>query len=322
MSIFNIEKQAQIEYLLYLLAEKNYRNGFPYYNQNYRKRRKLFKPLFVNTLFAIFVLKSIISLLISDDFYSLLIGDIVYLLDFKIQFHLMIINFNVMVLLISFINYMTDKNEPNFGTTHMTGNNRNESIYGKIGAQFHFYELLVTRYLSVTIIVVIMLFMLTSYPKTIIWMIIGVYWSIAWTITYVILVERYYWNLLYFLSFCYYSRHLLKELNQRLGQIIEKQIIVTNCEVLKILRQIDLIYKKIMDFNKFWSKICIVNWYGLAIFFSDYIVSNSVRHFRQHLHTIYLYFCHYIDSSFGFLYTDCYILFFCCIGSEKKPINY
>ena len=266
MAFTDQKKLDQIEYLLYLMAEKNYRNGFPYYNQNYRKRRKLFKPLFANTLFVFYVLKSILSLIISDDFYSLLIGDFVCVLDIKIQFNLMLINFQIMTLLFVFLNYITDKNDPNFRTTHTTGNNRNESFYLKMSSQFKYYERIVTSYLSFLIFLIALLFSYISYPKTLIWMIIGMYWSIALTLAYVVSVEVYYWNLLYFLSFCYYSRLSLKALNQRLRQIVEKQKFVSNYETFTSCLRINLIYKKIMAFNEFWSKICIVYWFGLGTF--------------------------------------------------------
>ena len=40
--IWTEKKLELIENVIYLIAERNYRNGFPYYNENFRKRQKLF----------------------------------------------------------------------------------------------------------------------------------------------------------------------------------------------------------------------------------------------------------------------------------------
>ena len=84
---------AQIEHLLYLVGEINYRNGFPHINEGYGKRKTLFKPLFFHTFITILVIKTIISLFITEDIYSVLIGDVSYKLP--IRFHVTSTIFNV-----------------------------------------------------------------------------------------------------------------------------------------------------------------------------------------------------------------------------------
>src|ERR1700712_2297514 len=98
------KKLEQIEHLLYLLGEANYRNGFPYFNQSYRKRKPLFNPKLVNILSIIYLIKSIISLFISDDFYSVIIGDFAYKLSIKTQWNLTVINGCLIVLSIRIVN--------------------------------------------------------------------------------------------------------------------------------------------------------------------------------------------------------------------------
>jgi hypothetical protein len=61
-----------IENLIFLIGEKNYRNGFPYFNQNFKKRRKLFNPLIANTFITLIIFRDIISYFITNDFYSIL----------------------------------------------------------------------------------------------------------------------------------------------------------------------------------------------------------------------------------------------------------
>src|SRR6195952_5189941 len=97
-------KLEQIEHLLYLLGEANYRNGFPYFNESYRKRKRLFNPKFINSLIIFYLIKSIISLFISDDFYSVIIGDFAYKLSIGKQFNLSIINTCLIVMSIRMVN--------------------------------------------------------------------------------------------------------------------------------------------------------------------------------------------------------------------------
>ena len=44
-------KLDKIECLLFLVGEANYRYGYPYFNENFRKRKKLFNPLVFQFLF-------------------------------------------------------------------------------------------------------------------------------------------------------------------------------------------------------------------------------------------------------------------------------
>src|ERR1700761_6641385 len=80
-----MKKFGDIKNLMYLLGEQNFRNGFPYYNQNYRKRRLLFNIIIRNS-FNVFVLtKEFISYYITDDYLSVLIGDWFHQFIFKFQ---------------------------------------------------------------------------------------------------------------------------------------------------------------------------------------------------------------------------------------------
>ena len=74
--------------LLEFIGEYNYRNGFPYLNSEYRKRRKLFNPLISNTFLTLIIIRDFISYFICDEFYSILIGDYVFKFEYKVQWNL------------------------------------------------------------------------------------------------------------------------------------------------------------------------------------------------------------------------------------------
>ena len=82
------EKFGNIQNMMYLLGEQNFRNGFPYYNQNYRKRRLLFNPIIKNSFYVLFLTKDFISYYITEDYYAVLIGDWFYNYSFKVQMSL------------------------------------------------------------------------------------------------------------------------------------------------------------------------------------------------------------------------------------------
>ena len=100
---------TQIENWLYLIREQNYRNGFPYFNESYKKRRKLFNPLIANTLMAIITIRDIISLFLTEDFYSILIGNFCFKFDFKTQCYLTIIGLGTCHALIEITNFKSIK---------------------------------------------------------------------------------------------------------------------------------------------------------------------------------------------------------------------
>ena len=92
------EKFGNIHNMMYLLGEKNFRNGFPYCNQNYRKRSLLFNPIIKN-LFYVFVLtKDFISDYKTDQNYAVFMGD--WFHDTSFKFHQFIFKFQMTLSLI------------------------------------------------------------------------------------------------------------------------------------------------------------------------------------------------------------------------------
>src|ERR1700712_4697999 len=105
------KKLEQIKHLLYLLGEANYRNGFPYFDESYRKRKRLLNPKFINTLLIIYLIKSFIAIFITEDIYSVIIGDFAYKLSIKTQWNLLSMNACWMVLAIEMVNHLFLKNK-------------------------------------------------------------------------------------------------------------------------------------------------------------------------------------------------------------------
>ena len=95
---------------MYLLTERNFKNGFPYYNQNYRKRRLLFNPI-IRNLFSIFMIsKDFFSYYITDVYYAVLIGDWFHEFLFKFQMTLTMSLTILIDLLVDLLNHLFIKN--------------------------------------------------------------------------------------------------------------------------------------------------------------------------------------------------------------------
>ena len=105
MSVIAWKDVNDLDNLFYMLGEKNYRNGFPYFNPNYRKRRKLFNPLISNTFMALIIIRDFISYFITEDFYSILIGDYLFKFKYKIQINLTLFIPYFMVVFIQIVNH-------------------------------------------------------------------------------------------------------------------------------------------------------------------------------------------------------------------------
>ena len=74
-----------LENWMYLFGENNFRNGFPYYNQNYRKQRLIFNPIIRNLFFVFILTKDLISYYKTDENYAILMGDWFQNTTFKVQ---------------------------------------------------------------------------------------------------------------------------------------------------------------------------------------------------------------------------------------------
>ncbi len=122
-------KLSEIENLLYLLAEKNYRNGFPYFNKHFCKRIKLYKPLFFNILLALYAFREFISIFITNDFHSLIIGDFVHRYGFSMIWKLLVINCHYVLAFTQLADYFVVKDNKIFAK--FVQNSFNEKFSGR-----------------------------------------------------------------------------------------------------------------------------------------------------------------------------------------------
>ena len=270
MSVKDNNKKVFIENLIYLCAEQNFRTGFPYYNQNFNKRLKLFHPAINSGLKCYFILKFIISLIITEDFYSLIIGDFVYKYKFKIHICLILLISSFNVISIDLFNNFKSKlinkklniNELKFNSNHSKAKSC-QNIFEFIQS---FFNVLFLPYGFIMSMVFMSVNSSITYLMT-----IGLFWSVLFGLSAYVVVASYSWNLIYFLLISYYSRFLLKSENQSLKRMANKKII-NSFEILTHLRYIDVLYRKIMGYNEIWSNFVMINWFDLQILISISIV--------------------------------------------------
>ena len=268
------KKLVFIENLLYLLSEINFKNGFPYFNQNYGKRRKLFKPLIANTIMTLIIIRDIISLFITED-YSILIGDFVFKFEYKLQWNLTLIDCYIVIVFIQIDNHFNVKNNQQFCkilATKLIDNN--DGQLRKIRIFLKLIEVLLSSSLVFCAFNLSFLFLWMESTLTQL-MTFGVIWSIIFSLFGCIIGNMFIWNLIYFLLFCYYSRFLLKIENQKL------KILTQNCikakyygrNLIEVLKEMDVIHRRIKSLNEIWSLFLLFCWIGLAILMAIFSIT-------------------------------------------------
>ena len=119
------------ENLLYFIGEKNYRIGLNKFNENYRERKKIYNPYFINFTIISILLREILSLFIKEDYYSIIIGDFAYNWKFRLQWKITIF----VGIEIAFLNQLFDKinfkNKKNFKVLKFAGNSKFSSNSGQ-----------------------------------------------------------------------------------------------------------------------------------------------------------------------------------------------
>jgi hypothetical protein len=108
------KKLELIKKLLIIEGEKNYRNGYHIYNDNYQKRKRLFHPIILNAFFAIIMLRNLISFFIHENYYSIIIGDFLFNFEFKPQFILVFSIFCLITVLSQIASYFNQKDNKQF----------------------------------------------------------------------------------------------------------------------------------------------------------------------------------------------------------------
>ena len=305
-------KKVFIENLIYLCAEQNFRSGFPYYNQNFKKRSKLFHPAINYSLRFYYLLKFITSLIITEDFYSLIIGDFIYKYKFKNQFCFMgliafvneISNDLFNLFKRKLINQKLNINELKFKSNHLNSK-KSQKITELIVTSFNIMFLPYGFMMS-------MFFMSASSSITYL-LTIGFFWSVLFSLSFYVFIVSYNWNLIYFFLISYYSRFLLKSENQSLKRMANQKSIRSS-DVFTHLQYIDGLYRKIMGYNEVWSKFIIINWFNLQLLMGNlifFIFHGDFEDFKYQLI--------YISCFFVVLYYVIIITMFCSsLNSEAK----
>ena len=277
MEKIKVNKLDKINIALFLFGEANYRYGFPYFNENFRKRKFLYRPIVFNSFMIIWLSKCAISLFITEDKYSILIGDFSYKVGVKAQWNLTLINISGAMLWINLVNYYVSKKNKKFkpGQVSRMGVS---TTFLKARKYLGIIQDVYTYILISLAMIVGLLFSYISFSLNDL-LIYGIFWSAFCSLGLLMAGKAYFFNLWFLFTFCYYSRYLLKDINQKLREMSKSNKMITNSDVLNTLRNIDVIYRKIMAFNDFWSLSLLVTWIVLAtligigaypIFFADF----------------------------------------------------
>ena len=120
----NKTKLDEIENLIFLLGEANYRNGFPYFNHRYRKRKLLFIPWVFHSYYSIHLIRAVIALLITDETYLVFLGDFTLKTVIRIQGHLLCLNAYLLMLSVLLSNQLIDKKNKNTKITYVKESKR------------------------------------------------------------------------------------------------------------------------------------------------------------------------------------------------------
>ena len=255
-----IIKLGQFKTLNFLLVEKNFINGFPYFNENFRERRKLFQTKICFSLMALIMFRDFVSYFIREDFYSVLIGDFVFKFKFKIQWNICIALCSVLLTSIQLINDYNYKKYRNFIQLFQTDfRDFNNSLNC-----FKLFEKFLQFLLFIFYFVLSLLFFWPYITFTQL-MTIGLFWSLLYGLFVQIFGEKIFWNLFLFELICCELIFGLKKQNKVIESMFERQTIVNSFEVNHLLRDIDSNHRKISAQNEIWSNVLFVEWILLSL---------------------------------------------------------
>ena len=238
---------------MFLVGEANYRYGFPYFNDKYRKRRKIFNPLFVNTFLLVYVIKSIISVFINDDTYSVLLGDFSYKIEITKQFNILIFIASLYTICLINANKWILKSRPKSGLSLLVGSDKHQAKYYKFNNIVELVQKLISYSIFTFVFLIGLSLSYLSFTFTQ-FLLIGIVWSISFGLFGMLCGKIVLGNIIYLILFCYYSISSLKIINISLTTLVENdKKIIKNSDIMKILQNIDTIYGNINTFNMLWS---------------------------------------------------------------------
>ena len=307
------EKFINIQNLMYLLGEQNFRNGFPYYNQNYRKRRLLFNPIIKNSLYVLYLTIDFISYYITEDYYAVLIGDWYHNYPFKFQMSLAMIIAIVMNVSLDSVNHFSIKDNKTMKL--FISNEYNERIptANKMKHIFRSIERLYIYSVYFNAFSMGCVFLLRYYSLGQL-MTYGLFWAFIFAQFAIFLATHFFWNVLFFISFCLYSKQLLKCENNRLQSYMDSGLNNSWRVFPMALRRFDAIHYIISKFNEIWSQFLLISIFGGGAVKGVF----TFQAFSSKIPNIYLRFCYLFFVAILVLFVTPIVIFCSSVESEAK----
>ena len=311
------DKNNIIEQLMFLLAEKNYRNGFSYRNDRFRPRGFFYGSQLANAFIIIQIIRDLISWYCDNEVVSTILGDMVYKFQFRIQWILMTQGVFWGVLFLQFNDLLCNKNNQAH-QKYLARLTFTSELDSNIKILVKFVELVI-RYSLGSVCFLFSFFMLARYLTMFNLLTIGLIWSIYFLLCGVAITEIYAWNLFYFISYCYHAKFLLRDSIIQVTKFVSQHHTRVNFNrILQLLLvNIDIVNNKIVTYNNMWTKFIFLNWTILAYIISIMSVPVLFSEVNNALIELILYFA---MSLIGFYIS--LIAIFCSKVHTESRITY
>jgi len=253
-----------------------YRIGLSHFPNGFIRRTKFNNPILILIMFLQFIIRSIISLLLSDEDSNLLVlvGDSMHFMGLRIHLNITIFLTTSLVLISQILHYYNYKNniKPSYLkpfqmisgliSPKSIGLTNRAEVYRIIKVSkisflvCEWYSNFVMPLLSF-IVYIVSFGQNISFEKFII---LGIPHSFLLCITTIYIYRFILWQLIYFYIICYYLKSKLRVINERLKQ--NDRVI----NLYKIINSLNSIYSEINDYNNnYWSKFLFWVWTFLTL---------------------------------------------------------
>jgi hypothetical protein len=267
-----------------------YRIGLSLISKNEEKRSRFYNPLLILIVNTICLIKSIVSLLLSEENEKLLIinGDFAHFLGSKTHLNVPVLLGFLLTLIQQFIYYYNSKNDINLTDLKLfdmmsglvspksIGLTNGEEIYKLIKESKLWFS-----FCRCNIQILVPIFGLSNLLPFVLncsaWdtIIFGIPHSLLFAIGLHYVCTINVWQIFYFLLICRYIKIKFKESNDIVSQLIFRRKLIKWEKVSTIIRNLDAKYSELDKFNQeFWSKYLLSIWLmaGTIINFSLYSV--------------------------------------------------
>ena len=282
-----ISKLELIEDLIYLIGKQYLMFGLPKVNEFMNYNRVIFKPVIVNTILIIMIIKNMLNILFKNTILSNIFVDFSKDWDFGIQWKLFENIVIISGLIIQFIVYSNFKN--NQISKIILLEFKNKRLIKLNLNSFKIFKLVFNS----SLIFFSFLYFLVALNNTIelnIQLIFSIFWATIYFLSASYLQNIMYWKLFLFILYCFRSKLLLKYQNNILIESINKRKPMKHFSVLNNLKHYNEIYRQINDWNKFWSKYIAIN----LIYFSLIIGLLTLQLYFASLNSIIRIFVHLV----------------------------